>query len=353
MYVKVRLVGSRSKDATVTVSKLTTVKQFKELIEEETKVEPEKQRLFYKGKQLEDEYKLFDYNINLNDVVQLMVRNEIKPISKENAASQKNSKDANEEEKEEMKHGHRKSCWKSIPASLYFKAGDYVDVRSESNGAWFEGQILDILANVACECCGAEVDTKRTEKEFGEDTKLQEDIIYVVTYDKCAEEFVETKLENIRPKARTICDITSLKEGSLVLVNYNLEEPNTRGQWYDFRVNRVTRSGKSVFGDILISSSNFNLKECRVKFVDEIMKIEERVPVKDRSKKMEESMKDSEIIDIERLISLVEEQPVLWDKTLESDKDRIQARNAWIEIFKQLNQSFEDINNQERNEYGK
>ncbi|KAG8232382.1 hypothetical protein J437_LFUL012524 [Ladona fulva] len=58
-------------------------------------------------------------------------------------------------------------------------------------------------------------------------------------------------------------------------------------------------------------------------------------------------------VDIERLISLVEEQPVLWDKTLESDKDRIQARNAWIEIFKQLNQSFEDINNQERNEYGR
>lgn len=57
-------------------------------------------------------------------------------------------------------------------------------------------------------------------------------------------------------------------------------------------------------------------------------------------------------VDLEILISLVQEHPVLWDKTLEDYKDRIKTRNAWIEIFKQLNEGFEEMEDKERNEYG-
>lgn len=57
-------------------------------------------------------------------------------------------------------------------------------------------------------------------------------------------------------------------------------------------------------------------------------------------------------VDLEILISLVQEHPVLWDKTLEEYKDRIKTRNAWIEIFKQLHEGFEEMEDNKRNEYG-
>lgn len=57
-------------------------------------------------------------------------------------------------------------------------------------------------------------------------------------------------------------------------------------------------------------------------------------------------------VDLEMLISLVQEHPVLWDKTVEDYKDRLKTRNAWIEVFKQLNEGFEEMEDNKRNEYG-
>lgn len=57
-------------------------------------------------------------------------------------------------------------------------------------------------------------------------------------------------------------------------------------------------------------------------------------------------------VDLEMLISLVQEHPVLWDKTVEDYKDRIKTRNAWIEVFKQLNEGFEEMEDNKRNEFG-
>ncbi|XP_071441691.1 E3 ubiquitin-protein ligase UHRF1-like [Hetaerina americana] len=295
MYVKVRLVGANSRDFTINTSKLTTVDSFKELICKETEIEPQRQRLFYKGKQLEDEYKLFDYSIVLNDVIQLMVKTEVQPIAKEveTETGETNAESEEERKDEEKTHKYDKLRWKSVPSSLYFKSGDYVDVKTESTGAWYEGQIMDILVNVACDCCGSEVDTKDNGgTSCGEHPKLQDEIIYVVTFDKSSEEFMETNLKNIRPRCRTLCDVSLLKEGDKVLVNYNLEEPSARGLWYDFRISRVTKTGKSIFGDILINTSDIKLHGCRIRHVNEVIKIEEVIQVKDRDLKYEEKMKD-------------------------------------------------------------
>lgn len=57
-------------------------------------------------------------------------------------------------------------------------------------------------------------------------------------------------------------------------------------------------------------------------------------------------------VDVEILITLVQEHPVLWDKTMEDYKDRIKTRNAWIDVFKQLNEGFEEMEDNKRNEYG-
>jgi hypothetical protein len=55
-------------------------------------------------------------------------------------------------------------------------------------------------------------------------------------------------------------------------------------------------------------------------------------------------------VDLEMLISLVQEHPVLWDKTVEDYKDRIKTTNAWIEVFKHLNGGFEEMEDNKRNE---
>lgn len=60
-----------------------------------------------------------------------------------------------------------------------------------------------------------------------------------------------------------------------------------------------------------------------------------------------------EDIDCEILISLVENRRVLWDKTLDSFKDRILTRNAWREVCEALKADFEELEDKEKNAFGK
>ena len=48
-------------------------------------------------------------------------------------------------------------------------------------------------------------------------------------------------------------------------------------------------------------------------------------------------------IDNELLIHLVQERPVLWDKTLETFKGRIGTRNAWYEVCLHLTNDFDKL----------
>ena len=61
----------------------------------------------------------------------------------------------------------------------------------------------------------------------------------------------------------------------------------------------------------------------------------------------------SEIIDNEILISLIQERPVLWDKTLEIFKDRNATRNAWHEVCLGFRSDFDQLEKRERNDFGK
>ena len=56
------------------LSKLTLVEEVREKLEEHFGAPPEQQRLFYRGKQLEDGHSLFDYDVGLNDLIQLLIR---------------------------------------------------------------------------------------------------------------------------------------------------------------------------------------------------------------------------------------------------------------------------------------
>ncbi|CAK1580922.1 unnamed protein product [Parnassius mnemosyne] len=58
-------------------------------------------------------------------------------------------------------------------------------------------------------------------------------------------------------------------------------------------------------------------------------------------------------IDVDVLISLVEARPTLWDKTIASYKNRNETKEAWKEVYIGLNSSFEELDDNEKNKFGK
>lgn len=58
-------------------------------------------------------------------------------------------------------------------------------------------------------------------------------------------------------------------------------------------------------------------------------------------------------IDVELLISLIENRPVIWDKTLETYKDKNMRSAAWREVCNALKEDFEGMEEYKRQDYGK
>lgn len=56
---------------------------------------------------------------------------------------------------------------------------------------------------------------------------------------------------------------------------------------------------------------------------------------------------------MELLISLVENRPVLWDKTQECYQNRQSSFAAWREICLAVNEGFETMSEKEKNDFGK
>jgi hypothetical protein len=138
MYVKVRTVDGKT-DTVITISKLTSVEDFRVLVEHKLAIERGKQRLFYRGKQLEDGYRIFDYDVQLNDVIQLMIKSVFEtPLS----SSKANVTAAVVGEPSRVGSGKSE-----LNVSKYYKVGDFVDVRIVSYDAWFESKIVGLLTS--------------------------------------------------------------------------------------------------------------------------------------------------------------------------------------------------------------
>jgi len=58
-------------------------------------------------------------------------------------------------------------------------------------------------------------------------------------------------------------------------------------------------------------------------------------------------------INTDMLISLVEARPALWDKTLDLYKDKTSKESAWREICTILNEDFPELDQKERQNFGK
>jgi hypothetical protein len=62
---------------------------------------------------------------------------------------------------------------------------------------------------------------------------------------------------------------------------------------------------------------------------------------------------EEDILDVDLLITSVEERPLLWDKTLDSYSDRNEKRKCWRDIFSIMKPGFEELDIKDQKIIGK
>uniref|UniRef100_A0A3B5KZ35 E3 ubiquitin-protein ligase UHRF n=1 Tax=Xiphophorus couchianus TaxID=32473 RepID=A0A3B5KZ35_9TELE len=292
MWIQVRTIDGKETRTVEDLSRLTKIESLRLKIQEIFNVSPQQQRLFYRGKQMEDGLTLFDYNVGLNDIVQLLIR---------------------------TKNGFSRSTLVNPGIGLY-KINELVDCRDVSIGAWFEacienvtlspkGQITPTKGKVGrppkrtngklepeqaqAHGQGQTTDNNRnnsvlnsesngastSQKDSTTETKeKEEDIAYHIKYEDYPENgVVEMRSVDVRPRARTLLRWDQLQVGLQVMVNYNMETPDERGFWYDAEIvaiNQTSRTNKELRVNILLGGPEDVIGDCKVQFLDEIYQVE-------------------------------------------------------------------------------
>ena len=99
------------------------------------------------------------------------------------------------------------------------------------------------------------------------------------------EPLTKVKLKDIRPYSTDNLPFNQLKVNDKVLMNFNTEHPEQRGYWYDVLVKSITvnRRSREVRGDVTIGSNKAVLTNCRLMFLDDILKIKPYTLVAERT----------------------------------------------------------------------
>jgi E3 ubiquitin-protein ligase UHRF1 len=311
MYVKVRTVDGKT-TTVATTSILKRVEDFRRLVENKLGIETTKQRFFYRGKQLEDGYRLLDYDIKLNDVVHLMIRPDsetpVSPTKVSAAVATVDESNACGSAKCELK---QEEC-----VSKYYRVGDFVDVRNVLNGAWFEGRIVRIVKS-ECDKIGTHIEsgTKDDERpnrdsdrvmhssaesskeasasgsQAGEHLEGDDLIYHVALEDYGRDPPLTVTFENVRPRAKHVFDFCDLKVNDRVMANYNIKNPKARGFWYDIRITAINKTRKTeelicnVYGgrDVVLAEN------CKINTRENVFRIEKPTLVSCRSSEVAET----------------------------------------------------------------
>ncbi|XP_063392583.1 E3 ubiquitin-protein ligase UHRF1-like [Cydia fagiglandana] len=341
MHVRVRIFGKP--DTVVAVnSKLTKIEQFRHIINDTFNIDPKSQRLLYGGKLLDDGYTFHDYNIKLNDVIQLMVCSQ-----PEATAEVKKEAEPKTESKEDIKTKERNYI---DAESIIYQIGDLIDMKDREQGAWFEGKIVRIVQDpdapapapaitnttTTKESAGEESDsenkppsdsenkppsetansnsakpkkkgiadyfTKTPKKKSIEkvvkpkspkDLPTSGHLLYKVQLDDDdSDTFHYCKLKEIRPRARTAIDIKDLKVGQTVMINHNPESPLEKGYWYDFKVEEIKklRLTHELMGTLYLGPEAVPQNDTRARVHDKIFAIEDIVPLAERTDQYNQMM---------------------------------------------------------------
>ncbi|XP_018419560.1 PREDICTED: E3 ubiquitin-protein ligase UHRF2 [Nanorana parkeri] len=308
MWIQVRTIDGTETRTIDDLSRLTKIESLRLKIEESFNVTPDRQRLFYRGKQLEDGHSLFDYNVGLNDIVQLLIRSQSEGTS--------NSKKKEGESKAQLNstNKHKSRVSTSVQPSTsarsflidagigIYKINELVDVRDVTIGAWFEASVENVTRASKGQKNGKAHGKggnsyKGTNGSLNEDHSIEnshvsdsgpstsfsdyvddDDVSYFIKYDDYPENgVVEIESCNMRPRARTILKWNDLKVGEIVMVNYNMETPEERGFWFDAKITELkehSRTNKEVYAKILLGGPEDAINDCKIVFSEEIYKIE-------------------------------------------------------------------------------
>ncbi|XP_039401280.1 E3 ubiquitin-protein ligase UHRF2 isoform X2 [Mauremys reevesii] len=319
MWIQVRTIDGTETQTIDDLSRLTKIESLREKIQESFRVSPERQRLFYRGKQLEDGHTLFDYNVGLNDIVQLLIRTEsdAPTTSLTNKDGEVNPRAvANCKNKVKRTTGSGSPNQPSTSARSFLidagiglykgekeKINELVDARDVSIGAWFEAHIENVTRATKGHKNGkAQAKSgntyRRTNGNLSQDHSREntnnldsapstsysdcmdtdEDAIYHIKYDEYPENgIIEMRANNLRPRARTILKWSELNVGDMVMVNYNVETPEERGFWFDAEITslrEISRTNKEVHAKILLGGPEDIINDCKILFIEEMYKIE-------------------------------------------------------------------------------
>uniref|UniRef100_A0A8D3DDP9 E3 ubiquitin-protein ligase UHRF n=1 Tax=Scophthalmus maximus TaxID=52904 RepID=A0A8D3DDP9_SCOMX len=297
MWIQVRTMDGKETHRVDSLSKLTKVDELRLKITELFKVEPERQRLFYRGKQMEDGHTIFDYSVGLNDIVQLLVRQKapaadvVKSKDKEAELSDSDSGCGSTQSESDKNSTHGEvegqtagtSAQTNTPELVdpgfgFYKINEMVDARDLNMGAWFEAQITNVTKTTKTTCRGG-----GGVWLLAPNSKLIWCNIYSHSYPENG--VIPLLAKDVRPRARTVYQWHQLEAGMVVMVNYNPDDTKERGYWYDAEIQRKRETQNVLlhcfyagYVDMFVfvcSDAGDSLNDCRIMFVTEIYKIEE------------------------------------------------------------------------------
>ncbi|XP_051893645.1 E3 ubiquitin-protein ligase UHRF1 [Pristis pectinata] len=296
MWIQVRTMDGRETRHIDGLSKLTLVQELREKIREAFGVEADRQRLFYRGKQMEDDHSLFDYNVGLNDIIQLLIRQVGQIVQKGTTRKEKDAELSDTDsgcgsaQSESDKNSNNGEATMELegqagtsthpdlvdPGFGLYKINELIDARDMHMGAWFEAVIVNVTQD---EGASRAIDEESAHSSKTMESKIaNEDVIYHIKYEDYPENgVVQLRWKDIRPRARTVLQWHQLHVGHVVMVNYNPDEPKERGYWYDAEIlrKRETRTIKEIYAKILLGDAGDTLNDCKISLVDEVYKIEE------------------------------------------------------------------------------
>ncbi|CAI8022609.1 E3 ubiquitin-protein ligase UHRF1, partial [Geodia barretti] len=236
--------------------------------------------------QLEDGHSLFDYDVGLNDIIQLIIRPPPLPSTSphstcdnggasgdmdtgENGASNggddvgletiENGANSSGMENGGMENGGVENGGIENGTGSHdqengdtteglYRVGEKVDARDCNMGAWFEAQVVKVMAKqLPAQSTGEE--TSSTAGEIGSQ------LCYHVLFDDYKEdEPVQLMAAHVRPRARYRYQWSQLSVGQVVMVNYNFDSPKERGFWYDGAITKKVNEGRQLFCKLILGS---------------------------------------------------------------------------------------------------
>ncbi|CAH1647903.1 unnamed protein product [Spodoptera littoralis] len=342
MHVRIRIFG-KPDTVVVVESKLTKIDQFRRIVKEKFDVAPKLQRLFYGGKLLENGYTFHDYNIKLNDVIQLMVRAQPEDNPKKKTDTKTDTTNVSNGDMVEYKDA----------VSTLYEVGDLIDMKDRTSGAWLEGKIIRIVydpdiphipddkdlsiddtsvlghSENSDQSLDRENDvenkppsestngdslpkakSKGITKYFSRTPKIAwkkqnelnqsfkcKDIDSMLLYKVQLESDDDDsnlycKLKEIRPRARNEVDPKDLKVDQIVMLNYNTDDPHEVGHWYDYKITAIKkfRAIYELLGTLYLGPDAVPQNDTRVRVLDKILAIEEVVPLAQRTEEYKKMM---------------------------------------------------------------